>query len=75
MQGSAVPAESVVQVVPPPADCTVRRMIERYAAVQENIARFDLESNIIEQVEGWENCRDRMAEVLGEDDGDEDLSE
>lgn len=50
-------------------------MLQQYAAVQDDIARFDLENQIVQEVDGWETCRDRMAEVLGEDDEDEEEDE
>lgn len=59
----------------PDADCTVRSMLERYAAVQEDVARFDLENKIVEEVDDWEDCRDRLASVLGEVDADEEDEE
>ena len=60
-----------LQVRQPDADCTVREMLDRYAAVQVDMANFELEAKIVRQVEDWEDCRDKLAEVLGEDDEEE----
>jgi hypothetical protein len=57
--------------VQPDADSTVRHMLHRYAAIQEDIARYELEKKMVKLVDGWECCRDQVAEVLGEDDEEE----
>lgn len=53
-----------VQVVQPDEDCTVASMLQRHAAVKEDIARYDLETMVVEAVDGWETCRDRMAGMV-----------
>jgi hypothetical protein len=61
--------------VQPDAQCTVRHMLHRYAAIQEDIARYELEKKMVKLVDGWECCRDQVAEVLGEDEEDDSYDE
>ena len=50
-----------MQVVQPDEDCTVKSMLQRHAAVREDIARYDLEHVVVEAVDGRETCRDWIA--------------